>query len=496
MVSAKEKCLSSFILISVFLIVASYFICLQFISPTLYEVDGYYHIAVSNFLKNSGPHYQFRWCQFSTFKDFYSDSDFLFHLSIIPFLYLQQNIILAAKYAVIFYNIIFLLAYLLLLRKYLPDFLAACFLLFLPLSSAFSFYFLLLRGMMAANILIILGIYFLIHKRWRSVFLLSVVYSLTHLSFLMLLPFVFICESSRYLFKKEFFLRNIYSVILGILIGCFIHPNFPNNLLSIHLNVFLVPLYSAWKVPLRFGAEVYSSSAKAGFTNNFAIFFTLYVVFWNMFLKRTKVNFATAVWWGCSSLYLALSFFSVRFWYQANILFFIFLASYLNDWLGNRKWQEALPGLRILFIPYAIIAFLFSPSSFSALKRSMEHYLITNKHYEQAASWMRKHIPEQETIFHAGGSDSSYFICLNPKNNYLFACDPIYMFYRYPKEYVHYADLQDGRTDNPAGLLRKVFKVTYGYTRKIASMYQQIISDQHNFQVLYEDDIGIIFKVL
>jgi hypothetical protein len=153
MISAKEKRLSTFILIFVFLIVASYFIFLQFVSPSLYEVDGYYHIAVSNFLKNSGPHYQFRWCQFSTFKDFYSDSDFLFHLSIIPFLIFQDNIILAAKYAVIFYNIIFLLIYLLLLKKYLPDFLAACFLLFLPLSSVFSFYFLLLRGMMAANIL-------------------------------------------------------------------------------------------------------------------------------------------------------------------------------------------------------------------------------------------------------------------------------------------------------------------------------------------------------
>ena len=70
-----------------------YYIFLNFLSPALYDSDSYYHVAVSNLIKSYGLRYDFHWAQFSTFKYFFSDKDFLFHLLIIPFLYLSKNIL-------------------------------------------------------------------------------------------------------------------------------------------------------------------------------------------------------------------------------------------------------------------------------------------------------------------------------------------------------------------------------------------------------------------
>ncbi|MBP7088781.1 MAG: hypothetical protein KBB01_05745, partial [Candidatus Omnitrophica bacterium] len=80
----RERIISGSILILLAFSFIIYFGAFQFTSPTFFGIDDYYHIAVANFIKNYGPKYEFRWAQLSTFKDLFSDKDFLFHILIIP----------------------------------------------------------------------------------------------------------------------------------------------------------------------------------------------------------------------------------------------------------------------------------------------------------------------------------------------------------------------------------------------------------------------------
>jgi len=493
----REKILSNFILFFVFSLIISYFIFLQFISPVLYEVDGYYHVAVSKFIKTLGLNYQFHWTQFSTFKDFFSDSDLIFHLLIIPFLFFTDNIVLAGKYGVVFYNILFLLAYIFILKKYLSNRLVSCFMLLPMLSSAFVFYSLLLRGTILAHIFIILGIYFLIEKKWRSLFVVSFLYSLSHLSFFMMIIFALLCEIIRYTVKKEFITRNIIIVFLGIIMGAVVHPNFPNNILSFYLNSILVPILSFTNPILSFGTEVYSSSAKFIFINNFAVFLTFNVVLWVGFLKVNRVTFPTFVWCSCASIYFLLSFFSDRFWFTTNVLVFIFFASYLHDWIQSKGQDVRYNKINTAIIILCLcIIILFSPANVKTLKKSINDYAFINSHYEKVASWMKNNLPAGETIYHANGSDAPYFICLNPKDDYIFSNDPIYMFYLYPHQYEIYKMLREGKIANPSDVLRKVFHIRYGYTRTKNPLFYQIKNDQAHFKALYEDQLGMIFEII
>jgi hypothetical protein len=161
---AKKISVSKSALLLAVISVLLYSVYLQFISPAFSEPDSYYHIAISNFIKQYGIRYPFTWAQFSIFKYAFSDKDLLFHLLTLPFLFLTDNLILAGKYAFVFYAASFILVYVFILKKYASDLLAAVLLILLFTSLTFASYLLQLRSMTLANTLIILGLYFLISK--------------------------------------------------------------------------------------------------------------------------------------------------------------------------------------------------------------------------------------------------------------------------------------------------------------------------------------------
>jgi hypothetical protein len=241
--------------------------------------------------------------------------------------------------------------------------------------------------------------------------------------------------------------------------------------------------------------EFYTLLSKKVFLYNFLIFFSLNIILFTMFLKSIRVSLSTFVWWGCTSIYLTLSFTGNRYWYTTNILFFIFFASFLKDWLGQREWKQVLFKINTFVIIYAIVVFVFIPTNIKSLCKTIESFIIKNMYYENAANWMQKHIPSGETIYHPYWDASSIFICLNPKNNYFLVLDPIYMYYKYPKKYVYYTSLHLGVLDNPHIVLKEMFKVKYGYNRK-NKLYYQIKDDSKHFRILYEDNLGIVFEVI
>ncbi|MFH1847705.1 MAG: hypothetical protein ABH825_00630 [Candidatus Omnitrophota bacterium] len=492
----NERIISNTVLVFVFISIVAYFVFLQFVSPTMYGVDAYYHIAVANFIKDFGPRYEFRWAQFSTFKEFFSDKEFLFHLPIIPFLYLIEDPVIAGKCAVVFYTVLLLLAYVFILKQYLHPFLAACFLMLPVFSTIFSIYLLYLRPGTLANILTILSIYCLIEKKWAMLFILSVLFTLSHISFFTVVIFALICEMIRYAVKKEFCIRNMYIPVIGILAGSFLHPNFPNNLLSLHLNGFVVPFHTAKGLDLCFGRELFATNTKDAFMSNFAIFMTINLALLMAFTAKIKVRLSTFIWWGCASAYFILAMSATRHWYPANLLVFIFFASFINDWVGDRPWRSVRRNINAAIIVYSVVAAVILVPNAKELENALAESVRGNITNENAGRWMKYNVPEGETIYHGFWSDAPALMCLNPKNNYIMVLDPIYMVYKYPIEFKAYIDLIRGIPKDPYNDLKNVLKVNYGYIRNGTWLYAHLKTEKpENFIILYEDYQSIIFKI-
>lgn len=487
---------SIIILLTVFICILGYFAYFQFMAPTLYGFDGYFHTAAARFLRQFGPHYDFHWARFTTFSKYFSDKDFLLHVIVACFQVFVPDEILASKFSIIFLNLAFLLSYLFVLRKYLPDYLAALFLLLPAVSSTFSIYFLYLRPAIISHIFTIFIVYFLIHKKWAEAGFIALAYPLAHISFVIIIPFVFACEVIRYKLYREFFVKNVYAVLLGVCLGCIIHPNFPHNFISIYLNAFLVPLYSATGVNLDFGRELFSTPLDKAFIANFFVFFSMNVVIVLSFVRRVKLSFATLTWWACAFMYALLTIFSNRHWYSLNVLFFIFFASYINDWRRRRDWLSLRRGINyVVLCSFGVIMLLIGPNRELFLK-DVRQYIYASTHYENVARWMAKNIPEGEVVYHAYWSDSPFFICFNPKNDYVMLLDPIYTFWPYPYQYHFYRRLKDGRTIAPHKVLVKVFGARYGYAHVNSWLYNTVRVDKEHFDILYSDERGLVFKVI
>jgi hypothetical protein len=249
-------------------------------------------------------------------------------------------------------------------------------------------------------------------------------------------------------------------------------------------------------IDLGFGSELFSYPTMRVFIENFALFLTLNILFWISFLSKTRISFATAVWAACTNFYLIFSFQADRHWYITNILFFIFFASYIGDWIANKEKNKISLKIHIFIVLYLIVTIIFFPASLGSLKANIELNTRLGIHYKNVALWMKRNIPAGETIYHNYWSDSAYFICFNPNNNYLVVFDPVYMYYRHPETFLLYRDLSRGLINKPYEALKEVFKVKYGYTMKNNFFYARIKNSPNQFKILYEDDLGIVFELL
>jgi hypothetical protein len=228
---------------------------------------------------------------------------------------------------------------------------------------------------------------------------------------------------------------------------------------------------------------------------NSSLFLSLPVVFWAALLAKRKASFDTFLWFACAGVYLFLAIFGNRYWYQANVLFFIFLASFLRDWARGERWAKFMQKFKFPIITYLIIVFLSLAPGLKQLNSFLEFFCARGVQLERVGRWMEKNIPPQETVYHSYWSDSPYFICFNPKDNYINVLDPIYMFYRYPREFDLLNELSLGRVDKPYEAIRKIFKARYGYVNKFEPLYRQLKDYPSYFKIIYEGGEGVVFQL-
>lgn len=462
---------------------------IQFLTPTLYGADGYLHIRMAEFLRDLGPRYDFHWARYSTFSTNFSDKDFLFHLILIPFTFFK-DIFFGAKTAAALFASFLLLAYYLLLKKYVHRALVPFFLAIFFLSDMFLETISRPRPISLVILATLVSIHLMIRKRYCLLFLLAVLYSLGHVTSPLIILYAVIVEIVRYIEKKEFYSKNIIAAFSGVLIGFLIHPDFPNNFMVFYLNSILVPLYTIKTGVLELGAEFFPLNTRQFLLGYPAVIAGLILLIFVSLTKRPKPRFETNVFLTMSAVFFVLSFICRRYLQHGYLIMLIALGSYFSDAMQNKALTKKIIALAMITI--TVLGF----NSYKAVRYNALVSRILNTHYEQFGNWMKDNIPRGELIFHANWSDSQYFIGINPDNDYFVTLDPVYMYYRDPELYSLYRNAAFGRLRDPYAALKDTFHVRYGYVSKnyFSGLVNQIRLDRR-FTILKEDNLGIIFKL-
>jgi hypothetical protein len=448
---------------------------------------------MAKFISTFGPKYDFHWARYSTFACNFADKDFLYHLTLVPLTYFG-DMFTGMKLATCVYAIFLLLVFYFCLRRYSSPIFIPYLLVAFIISSAFLHALCRARPMVPVMALTLLFIHHQIKKNFSVLFILALIYALTHVSSPYLLLFSVIAESVRLLSDREFYWKNVCATGLGVIVGFLVHPNFPNNLMVFYINGIKVPVF-ALKWGIELGAEFFPISTRdLAFQYPFIII-GLIVLIVCASARTAGAKTSTRIWMAVACFFFIFSFFSQRYLIHLYPLFLVSVGAYMADTVRPEIFLNKLKSA-ILILVAALIAGFFSVSTFKDFRKLSISENIIARHYIAAANWMSKNLPKTELVFHANWSDSQYFIGLNPQNDYYVTLDPTYMFFWNKAKYSLYRDLAFAGTSDPYRVLSDDFKTRFGYASKVyfGNFIRQIRNDSR-FSVLAEDDLGLIFML-
>lgn len=474
-------------------------IIVQFWTPTLFGADGYLHIRMAEFIKNHGLKYDFHWAHYSTFVKNFADKDFLYHILLIPFVKFSPKIFFGAKLSAIFFSVIFLIFFCIMLRRYTLKPLVPLFLLALLMSDRFFYLFCWPRQMIIVIALTILGIHFLIEKKYLPVFFVTFIYCLIHVSGPYMFLYAVLTETTRFFSNRKFNFKSLWITALAIAAAYLVHPNLPNNILAFYLNSIMVPIYSM-KWGLELGAEFFPLSTREYLLSYpFLVLCVILIPIIAVFL-RPKATLRTQVFLMHSLVYFVFSLLSQRYIAHGYPLILLSLACYIQDYSKGGVEKVEIPSPKILLyfgvVFLCVFGVISGVSTYKNLRQFVSVTKVYDSHYESVGEFFKQNIPKGELIFHSNWSDSQYFIGVDPDNDYFVTFDPIYMVYYDRSLYNLYREVSFGRVNDPYTTLKHTFGVNYGYAGKnyFGGLIEQVRQDSR-FKILGEDGLGIVFKL-
>jgi hypothetical protein len=500
--------------------------------------DGYYHIKWSMLLWESfkSGHWlpTFEWLPLTVLnpKD-YADHHFLFHLLQIPFLWFVEPVRAAKIAAVVFATLAVFSVYWLLYR-YKINYLLLWLAMILVCAGSFYFRMNMAKAPPLTIIITVLGIYLLFERKYVWLAPLMFAFVWTYSLFPLLLIAAFIWTIIIGWNERRFEWRPLAYTFGGMVLGNIINPYFPNNLL-----LFWEHFYTKFKVGSDFavavGGEWYPYSGMELITN-FPVALAAMLVGYILFMPRGgKLPEKATFFLAFVTVLLAAQFRSKRFaeYFPPFAVLFVafswqaFIVSskpqlpedfkreiepYLdsdkpseNQQLWNYGKLAALWGLGIIL--FAVFVFnLIGLQRFGINENGLLATIRGNEandRYERAMNFAtgkdangNDNIPAGERIYNTNWDDFPKLFFYNTKHSYVYGLDPNYLFSENPDLYKLLVELNDGKIDDPAPVIREKFGANYIFAdaKENEELFAKALESGWT-EIIYEDDEARILKI-
>lgn len=491
--------------------------------------DGYYHIRWSSLLwenLSQGKWLpEFKWLPLTVLNpQDYADHHFLFHLLQIPFLWFFEPV-MAAKLSTVFYGSLAVFSVYWLMFRYKTDYLLLW--LVALLGCANSFYFRMNMGKAPPLTIIftIAGIYLLFERKYIWLLPLMFVFVWTYSLFPMLLIAAFIWAIIIAWNERRFEWKPLAYTGGGMILGNVINPYFPNNLL-----LFWEHFITKFKVgdfAVAVGGEWYPYNG-----------------------VELMMNFPVAL----LAVLMGYILFSPREGKlpEKSSFFLMFVTILLASQFRSKRFAEYFPPFAILFAAFSLQAFkipylLQLPEDF---KQDIEPYLDkskerriaflkqlgawslgvilvawltynlagldltrwvnfkqaglisnirgneANEKYKRAMDWAIANIPEGERIYNCNWDNFPKMFFLDTKHTYVWGLDPNYLYSENPELYKLIGDLNNGKIEDPAPVIREKFGSRFIFSQAKDNVELVANCLQSGWcETAYQDDEMIVLKI-
>src|SRR5215208_6086775 len=217
----------------VFAVCASLFAFVQFGTSALADNDAYYHVTMGRLIREQGLTPQFTWLPYSILSpDTFYDHHMLYHvyLSLFTGDGQEQTMIAGAKISSILMPALTCMAIWWLLRSQRVPWAAIWVVGLFGLSEAFLFRMSMTRAQAASLLVLILGLHWLLQRRYVLLVPLGFFYVWLYNAFPLLLVVAGTYAIAVLLVEQRFEWKALVYPALGVLLGLIVNPYFPGNL--------------------------------------------------------------------------------------------------------------------------------------------------------------------------------------------------------------------------------------------------------------------------
>ena len=492
-------------------LVAVVFSMVQWTTPAIIGIDGYYHIKISRLMLEQGWRIlfplDFPWLQLTVLNaDEFTDHHLLFHLLLAPFTIIDMR--LGAKLAaVVFASTALLVLYQVMAENRVK---APLLWLIVALASAGPFLYRLSMTRRQSLTVLLLLLAILVAFRGKARWLLPIGFAFTWLfdGFPLLLGICGAVFLGQWWEQRKPDWGLLAYPALGVLLGTIVNPYFPNNVLFSYLHmlpkVFQLLGLSHTDDEIRVGNEWYPYGQEFMLQVSWLALALVPLGFVPLLLdvrpSRLRRIDGKVLALGIMAVTFLVLYLRSRRWIEAEPVFAtLFCAFAWSRALPERVTEPLRPHLtpgRQIAIAVLVAVALF-PLLVSSVDRAQDDARAARDYtrYRGASAWLVTHTPPGSRVFATDWDDFPELFFWNVHNTYLLGLDPTYMYLYDQRLYLQWRAITRGQVDLPGAIIRDQYDSGWVFSDLDHESFMRKAAVDPELQEVYRDRSAVIYAV-
>lgn len=499
------------------------------IDPTFADPDSFYHTRLAQMMSEQGIITSFSYLRFTYLYQHFTDHHLLYHTFLVPFVKWLPMFV-GAKVATVVLAAVFFAVWFSVARRlggWLPCVAAILMLGTRPMDFRLG----LTKASAFALILLFIGFWLIVRKKYVALAFLGFIYAWSHGGFVLLWVVAAVYGVAQVLTEErkhvwalfgagdmrshvkvlgKSFWRNALLptsvAMLGTILGTVINPYFPNNLIFLWQQLVQIGIVN-YQATINVGAEWYPYSpvllapdttlmwialisALVGLAfhwrriNAVSLGSLLLTVFFVIMTLRSRRFVEYLVPWGFMAVTLTWGASEVRELLERNW-------NKMKRFVWSTHWHTFLSGLLIFYFLVMLPAIMIRGVLDN--KREFKDSIPWSR-WTGPAAWLTEHTPEGSLVFHDDWDGFPVLFAHDPHNTYVIGLDPTFMYLYDPNLYTEYAAITTGEKEGQlAQLIGQDFGAHYVFVDTDHARFQNQLRRDQAFEEVYKDDEASVF---
>jgi hypothetical protein len=470
----------------------------------LLDGDSYFHARAAQQLAEHGVRKEFPQAAFSTWRDRYSDKDFLFHAFLIPFVG-ESASVRGAKLGAVAADALLLAALGLALLRLRVRF-AWLWVALLAVSDPWIWLHLLkVRPHLLGLALLLLEVVLVLEGRWKALVLASAAHVLAHTSFLALPALPLAHALACRMRGQALPWKPAAGLALGIAAASLMHPYFPNNLtIGFDQAVEVARSVAGTRPdvpPDVFGSELLPMRL-AGFLQLWTVWATAGVLGTTLLLRWRRgapPSVAAITLFGLAAALLGASLLANRFAFFFVPVAVLAAARALAELAGEEP-LGALARRPIAWAAALALAGVLADGALRTNPAALRAQIASGESVENlrpAIAFLARRAAPSDVVYHAFWKPFAPLYYFRPDGRYIEGLDPIFLYRFDPALFAGMLAVYRGTASDAHRVVAHDFGARFVFVRKFEEERPMALglAKDPRFVLIYQDSHALLFEV-